>query len=184
MNELYEKCSWKRTRNEGERELYDFINSTKFSNTHRKYAFKLKVNRLKRCVELLMYNNWNKTPVYNDMSWSFDELELRLTTKLSCLAIIHAWKMTLKENNTDYFKYANINLYRLKSFENFIDLIEEGKIAVDLKLYPYYTGENKGKLRNRETTFVINESDISLLFDKIDIKLNDILKEISKEENK
>lgn len=75
-------------------------------------------------------------------------------------------------------------MYQLKSFENFIDLIEEGKIAVDLKLYPYYTGENKGKLRNRETTFVINESDISLLFDKIDIKLNDILREIPKEENK
>lgn len=184
MNELYEKCSWKRTRNEGERELFDFISSTKFSNTHRKYAFKLKVNRPKRRVELLMYNNWNKTSVYNDMSWSFDELELRLTTKLSCLAIIHAWKMTLKETDTEYFKYASINLYRLKSFENFIDLIEEGKIDVDLKLYPYYIGENKGKLRNRETTFVINESDIYLLFDKMDIKLNDILKEIPKEENK
>ena len=184
MNELYEKCSWKRTRNEGERELYDFINATKFSNTHRKYAFKLNVDRKKKRVDLLLYNNWDKKMINNNMSWSFDELELRLTTKLSCLAIIHAWKKTLKSTNSEYFKYTNMNLYYLKSFKNFIDLLDNGKIGVDLKMYPYYTGENRGKLRNRETTFVISEEDIPLLFDKIDLNVNDIVKETPKEENK
>lgn len=178
MNELYEKCSWKRTRHEGERELYDFINAIEFSNTHRKHAFKLYVNREKRRVELLLYNNWDSILIHNDMSWSFDELELRLTTKLSCLAIIHAQKSLLKATNTEYFKYTSLDLYQLKSFGNFIDLLESGKIAVDLKLYPYYSGENKGKLRNRETTFVIKESDIPLLFNKINIKVSDIINEI------
>ena len=178
LNELYDKCSWGKLGNREIKVLQAIINTTSYSNNHRKYAFKLYVNRAKRRVELLVRNNWDNYYVTNDISWSFDELELRLTTKLSNLAIIHAQKETVKENKIEYFKYNTMDLYRLKSFDNFLDLLESGKIFVELKMYPYTDGELKGQFRNRETTFNINEEDIPLLFDKADANVKNIVKNI------
>lgn len=178
LNELYDNCSWSKPGYKDLKVLQAIINTTSYSNNHRRYAFKLHVNREKKRVELLVRNNWDNYYVTNDISWSFDELELRLTIKLSSLAIIHAQKETVKETKIEYFKYNTMDLYRLKSFDNFLNLLESGKIFVELKMYPYTEGELKGQFRNRETTFNINEADIPLLFDKVEANIKDIVKNI------
>lgn len=168
MNQLWEMCSWKRTRSGGSRALYDNINAIQYSNTHRKYAFKMHVNYEKECVELLLYNNWNNKNVDINMSWSFRELKQRLKVKLSYMALVHAEKFVNKETKEEKFKYLDMTIYKLKSFDTFLKLLEEGIINVDLKMYLYNEPERQDKFRNRETTFCISQENLTLLFEKID----------------
>lgn len=168
MNKLWKLCSWKCTRNGGTRELYDDFNAIDYSNTHRKYAFKMYVNYEKECVELLLYNNWNKKNVNIDMSWSFRELEQRLKIKLSYMALVHAEKFVNKETKEEKFKYLDMTIYKLRSFDVFLKLLEQGIISVNLKMYPFKEPERQDKFRNRETTFCISQENLSLLFEKID----------------
>lgn len=168
MNKLWKMCSWKYTKNGGMRALYDNFNAIQYSNTHRKYAFKMHVNYEKECVELLLYNNWDRKKVNIDMSWSFNELKQRLKVKLSYMALVHAKKFVNKETKEEKFKYLDMTIYKLKSFDVFLRLIEQGIISVDLKMYLYKDAERQNKFRNRETTFCISQENIPLLFEKVD----------------
>lgn len=168
MNKLWQLCSWKCTRNGGTRSLYDNFNALQYSNTHRKYAFKMHINYAKKCVELLLYNNWDKKKVNIDMSWSFRELEQRLKIKLSHMALVHAEKFVNKETKEEKFKYLDMTIYKLRSFDVFLKLLEQGIISVNLKMYPFKEPERQDKFRNRETTFCIFQENLPLLFEKID----------------
>ena len=48
--------------------------------------------------------------------------------------------------------------------EAFIDLLEDGKIYVDLRIGQYHDGKNKGKTHDHGTAFRIKEVDQPLLF--------------------
>lgn len=50
------------------------------------------------------------------------------------------------------------------NYDAFIDLLEKGKIFVDLRIGQYHTGRNKGKTHDHGTGFRIREVDQSLLF--------------------
>lgn len=169
MDKLFERCSWKCTRNGGENELYDVIDTMGYSNEHRKYSFKLELDWEKEKVNLLIYHNWDKYHVKNNMSWSFKELELRLNKKLSYLALIHYDRYTDPKTKEIYFKYLDIAIYKLKSFTEFLELLDKGIIKVELKMFKYKEGPNKGYFRNKETTFVIDEENIKYLFDRINL---------------
>ena len=126
------------------------------------------VNYAKKCVELLLYNNWDKKQVNIDMSWSFKKLEQRLKVKLSYMALVHAQKFVNSKTKETKFKFLDITVYKLKSFDVFLDLLEKGLINVDLKMYPFKDPERQNEFRNRETTFCISQDNLPLLFEKID----------------
>lgn len=170
MQILWNKCSWRCNRNKCTRELYDVISATEFSNHHRKYSFKLHVNYDTEKIELLLYNNWNKKIELINISWSFSTLQYRLERKLNYLALIHAEKFLDIKTKQLYFKYSDITLYKLKDFSTFLALIEQGKIFAELRMYAVINNEGEEVLRNREFSFCISESDLALLFNKIDVK--------------
>lgn len=90
--------------------------------------------------------------------------------KLNCLALIPVEKRKYK--NDVYFKYHNFKLYKLRSFNCFLDLISSGFIRINMKI-SFYTSQDKyGKIHDKGTTFEIDEKNINKLFAKIDI--NDI----------
>ena len=60
--------------------------------------------------------------------WDFDTLTRCLDKKLKYLAYINV--NADKRSDSVYFKYENINFYRIKGFNNFIKLIENGTIYV------------------------------------------------------
>lgn len=62
------------------------------------------------------------------------------------------------------FKF--IEAYEVSGFdyEAFIDLLENGKIYVDLRIGQYHDGKNKGKTHDHGTAFRIKESDQPMLF--------------------
>lgn len=129
-----------------------------------RYYFSLKVNYLKKRINLIIkdsHNNLLEDSVY----WNFDILEEKLNKKLQYVALINAWSTT--RNNITYYKYYKINFYKLKSFKKFIELIDNAVIRVSLKIGVYREGPKKGQYHDRGTSFELKPLDFYQLFEHI-----------------
>lgn len=86
-------------------------------------------------------------------------------TKLKKLAIIKASKK--KVNDILYFRYYQINLFTLKNFNAFINLLKNGDIEVSLVSRINKTGTNAGRYHNKNLVFQIQKKNIYKLYDEI-----------------
>lgn len=131
-----------------------------------KYQFKLNIDRNDKRIYLYVYDLKNNL-IDKSSYWDFDTLEEKINRKLKILAIIKANKTI--DNGCEYFKYRNMYMYKFKSFNNFIDLIENGKIRICFKVGLYKSGNKFGKTYDHGTGFEIKECNLLEMYDKIDI---------------
>ena len=138
-----------------------------FANKHNfggiKYQYKLDVDEISRKVYLCIYNKYGNL-LEKEVYWSFNYLKERLISKLKLLAIIDAW--TTQVDGWNYFKYYKIRFYKLKSFNNFIKLLKEGKIVLRIKIDIYFDKDNYGKMYDHGCSFSIAENEINSLFNR------------------
>lgn len=127
-----------------------------------KYFFKLKVNRESKRLYLCIYNK-DKVLIDENTYWDFDILEEKLLRKLQVLAIVKAWPNRI--GGVEYFKYYKMNIYLLRGFEKFIDLLENGKIIVSLRIGNYYDEQKYGKVHSHGVGFAIAEEDLEELYE-------------------
>ena len=75
----------------------------------------------------------------------------------------------LSRGNGANEEFHFVEAYEVSGFnyEAFIDLLEAGKIYVDLRIGQYHNGKNKGKTHDHGTGFRIRENDQYLLFKNI-----------------
>ena len=125
---------------------------------------KLNLNDKDKKLELIATNLYNNK-IITDISWSYDILKEKLERKNKILAIIKAENKF--SNNIEYFKYYDIKFYKLKSFKNFINLIDKGIIRVTFKIGTFKSGKREGQVHNHGTGFDINEKDLLYLYDEI-----------------
>lgn len=127
---------------------------------------KLYVNRNEQKIDFIVTDRfYNKIKV--DVSWSFDLIKSKLEQKIKKLALIKtAHKF---DNKQEYFYYKRIEFYKIKDFETFLKLIEDGTIKICFKINVYTTGVKEGKMDNHGTDFSIKEEEIEKLFNKINI---------------
>lgn len=145
--------------------LNNSVYCNKLNKIGQKYYFKLDVDRTQRKIYLLVYDK-NKRLIERDVYWDFDILEEKLYRKLRLLAIIKAYSK--KDKDWEYFKYNSINIYYLKNFEKFIQLIEEGVIRINFKLNIKTKGDRIGQIHDHGTSFDILEQDILKLYNVYD----------------
>lgn len=141
--------------------LNNSVYCNKLNKIGQKYYFKLDVDRTQRKIYLLVYDK-NKRLIERDVYWDFDILEEKLYRKLRILAIIKTYSK--KDNDWEYFKYDSMNIYRLKNFEKFIQLIEEGMIRINFKLNIKTKRDKMGQIHDYGTSFDILEQDILKLY--------------------
>ena len=127
-----------------------------------KYLYKLSINNIKRRLELNIYNN--DRLINNDIYWDFDTLNDKLVRKDSKIAVITFDKKTI--NNKYYYKYEKIYMYELKSFEDFIKLVENGIINVTFKTGVHKSGKYIGKFADHGTSFRIEFRNLHRLCSK------------------
>ncbi len=99
-----------------------------------------------------------------DVSWSFESIEERINLKIKKLAIIKAFHK--KYYDDDYYNYFQFDYYYLKSFNNFIKLIENGAISISLHIGIQKNEKYLGQLNDRGSNFNIMEKDLEKLFIK------------------
>jgi hypothetical protein len=129
-----------------------------------RYLFKLNIdyNTKKLYLNICDLNMKNfDTETY----WDFDVLETKLNQKLKKLALIKAWPN--KKNEKIYYKYFSIEFYKIKDFNTFIKLIENGDIRIGIKISTYRTGQYKGNICDRGTSFGIKSENLDKLFTKV-----------------
>ena len=80
---------------------------------------------------------------------------LKVYKKMEGLALVRAWPIRLN----GFYKYYKMDIYLLKGFNEFIDLLENGKIKVLFKIGNNYNKGRYGKVDSRGIGFVIQEDD-------------------------
>lgn len=144
--------------------LFEKVYCTKKTIVNKKYKFKLEIDRNEEKLYLCVYSINNK--VIERKSFVYlDSIRNHLELKLNTLAFIYSKSRIF--NNIKYFRYYQINIYKLKSFEFFLNLLNEGIIDVSIISRISKSGQDKGRYRNKNLVFEINKKNIPLLFDEI-----------------
>ena len=129
-----------------------------------RYFFCLKINRSLERIELLIKNRSGDV-ISNDLYWEFEELKKRVETKLNYMAIVIGYPYVY--NQQTYYKYFKMIIYKLKSFDVFLDLIESGIISIVFNIGIYKSAEYLGNTYDHGTYFKISIRDVYKLFDKV-----------------
>lgn len=133
-------------------------------NTHVAGAnFSLRINRDEERLYILVKRA--DGTVDDSVYYSFENIKNALA-KLENLAFVSA--DTRKNANSKeefHFKSATI-FYDFISFENFLDLLEQGVIMYDVRIGAYKMGANKGKTHDHGSGFRIKKTDMQKLYRK------------------
>lgn len=131
---------------------------------------KLKLSHIvdydKKRIYLCFYDQKNKL-IDKKTYWDFDDLKKTLYRKMKYLAFCKAWPK--RANGTTYFRYYDLKFYKLKSFEEFIKLLDYRYIRIDIQQGIFRSGKHIGKPHDRGITFGIKECDLLLLYDEFKI---------------
>ena len=126
--------------------------------------FKLDVDYNEEKIYLCVYDG-NGVLLERESFVYFKTLYDHLYLKLNRLALVYASKKIIDDEV--YFRYYRIGIYKIKSFETFLNLLYEGKIGVSLIARISKSGVDVGRYRNKNLVFKIKKNDINLLFDEI-----------------
>ena len=94
----------------------------------------------------------------------FEELQGAFE-KLKSLFFVTAERQKKRVN--EYFHYTSATIFNKPSFEKLLNLIDDGKIMIDLRLGIYSSGKNKGKAHDHGTGFRIKSDDLKLLYSDV-----------------
>lgn len=161
MERLKETYGWPYKKDRNYKVLYieAFGNRLNFAGI--KYQYKIEVSRAERKVYLMVFNRYNDL-IERKIYWSFEYLEQRLIKKTNFLAVINAWPT--KVDGWNYFKYYKLNIYKLKSFDNFINLLEDGTIKITIKIDIHLDEKYYGKTYDHGCGFTIEEHNLTKLY--------------------
>lgn len=166
IKEILGKYGWPSKKDRKYKVFFGRFNGGDFNKVGLFNDFKLEVDRDLEVIHLVIRNHLTNN-INKNISWSFEQLENRLNMKLKYLALIPVSKKIYSDKT--YFKYHNLKLYKLKSFDKLLELIEDGTISVNMKISFYTSKEKYGKIQDKGTTFEIEEKDLEKLFTRIDI---------------
>ena len=140
------------------------INNYKRTIIDQKYIFKLDIDTKNKKIYLGVYDLLNNL-IERESYINIETIYKHAITKLRRLAIIQGISKTA--NGIKYFKYDKMNIYRLDSIEKFILALKKGTITTQLIVNVGKEGVKKGKLRNKNLTFLLDKNKIDTIFDKV-----------------
>ena len=144
--------------------FYRSFNARKYTDIIYGRKGLIKVNYDKERVELLITDSKDNKANIN-IYWSFKYIEERLNLKLRYLALVRASSRII--DGIGYYYYHTIKLYKLKDFNTFIKLIENGIIDITFKIGYYKSGKRLGNIYDHGTDFSISISNLGMLYDEL-----------------
>lgn len=145
--------------------LNNSIYTSKTTWIGNRFQFILKVNKEKKIVKLCIFDR-NNNLIEDFINWDFDSIKEKLYRKLKNLAYFNAYTKFYK--NEEYFYYYKIQFFRLKNFETFINLINDGTIRINFKIGVFRFGKRLGQIHDHGTSFEIKECDLLKLYEKLE----------------
>ena len=130
-------------------------------NTHVAGAkFSIEVNRSEERMYILVEKSDGS--IDNSVYYSFDTLR-KAIRKIENLAFVTA--DTKRINDKEHFHFTQaVIFYDFISFENFLDMVEQGLIMYDVRIGAYKTGKNKGKTHDHGSGFRVKRENMEKLY--------------------
>ena len=128
------------------------------------FFHKIKVDRINQKIYIETYN-YNYDLIERTYYVDFQSIKKIVELKLNMIAHIRA--SMKKIGNKRYFRYYSIKIYKIKSFECFISLLEKGIINCSFIGRVSKTNYTPGRNKNKGMHFSINQENIEQLFDCI-----------------
>lgn len=128
------------------------------------YYFELKIDKKKGKIYINIYDNNNKL-IENEPYISFNSLKEHLEVKLTNLAIVYASKKEIDDKIN--YRYYKMCIYKLISFDKFIELLENSIIKTSIIRRISLSGNEEGRQRNKNLFLQIQKENILDLFNTI-----------------
>ena len=161
INRIVEKYGYYDKDYKDKKVLFEKLSCINYNIVNDKFKFKLEIDEKEERLYLCVYNLYDELLEKKSFVY-LDSIKNHLLLKLNKLAIIHAFKKKIK--NEDYFRYYKLDIYNIKTFETFIKLLKEGIIDITLIARISKSGIDRGRYRNKNLVFHIKK--IPLLFNK------------------
>ena len=130
-----------------------------------RYIFKTKIDYISKKIFLVVLDK-SLNVLDDTIYWSFEKLNNRLCTKLKYLALIKGYPYIVK--GIKYYKYTNLNIYKLKGFETILELLKQDYIYITFNIGIFDKEYRYGEIHDRGTAFKLKNDCIDKLFDEID----------------
>ena len=143
---------------EGELILCESLFADKFTNI-KTTNHKLKITSLQEGTYIESENG-----IEGDAYWPVPLLKKKFENKYAKNKFIYVQVDVDKTGSVEKFKFTSAYAVEGFDFEKFLNLMNKGKIFVDLRIDRYSKGKNKGKLHDHGTGFRINEINFPFLF--------------------
>ena len=144
--------------------IFANINNYKPTIINKKYIFKLDVDSNNKKVYLCVYDLQNKL-IERESYINIETIYKHAKAKLKKIAIIYGTSKI--KNGIKYFKYNKLSIYKLDNVEKLITAIKNVVINAQLVVNIGKSGSRKGKLRNKNLTFLLKKLSIDKVFSKI-----------------
>ena len=129
----------------------------------KRFLFKLKVDYEEEMIYLFVYDR-NFQLLDCKVGWPFKKLKAIYEKKCKYLVLVKSWEQEI--DKVKHYKYYDYYVWQLKSFEEFLKLVEEGTIRVTFKIDIYRRGPKVGCVNDRGVSFEIQELELERLYEK------------------
>lgn len=135
-------------------------NYTKKANSYKDYTYDIKVSYVLKKIYFCVYY---KGELIDKKSYiKFSSLKEHVNTKLKKLAYIRASQK--QKDNIKYYRYYKMTIYELRSFEDFINMLNKKELTVIISSRITKSGNRIGKYNCTNVTFAINQKLVNKLF--------------------
>ena len=148
------------------RNMKIMMTDLKFTDTtlYNNYHFKLKIDKKVEKIFLQIYDiNFNL--IEEESYIDFSTINTKLEYKLKYMALVNASKKFI--DGIQHHRYYKITIYKLISFEKFIELLEKDIIETHIELRISRSGDEKGRQRNKNIVFQIDCDKLDKLFNTL-----------------
>lgn len=162
VERLKENYGYPHTKHKEYKVLNNSVFATEKTRIGVKYYFQLYIDRKQNKVLLLIFDIHGNL-IENEIFWYFDTLKDKLYKKLKMIALVASDAKII--GSEEYFRYHHLTLYKLKSFDEFLNLLEKGIIRITFKISVFLSGKRKGETHDHGTGFDIQEKDLQMLYE-------------------
>ena len=149
-------CRWKKT-------FYHYFGTCKYTFIKENIFGKLRVDydNKKLILDIVSKGTLLEKKYY----WTFNNLYNHLKDKLNYIAIIEYRDKIVDKKK--YYTVKNYKIYKLRSFQDFINMISSGKIVVYFSIDSEIDDNNVEKMHNHGIGFYIKKENLNLLFEEL-----------------
>ena len=131
-----------------------------------KFIFKLKVAEYSKQLKLIILDI-NLNVLDKSIYWDLSEIKNRVYTKLNFLALINGYPY--KRDGKVYYKYTSLDIYKLKSFNYFLEALKNDEIYITFNIGTFKSGKRLGDIHDHGTAFKLKRGCINKLFDEYSV---------------